>query len=280
MPWVLTNGKNYLRKNSNQAMKACNSASKAEMYQDQKSAERALMGIPKTLRKLGYHTEFVNLLTAQADEFAPVTTVGTPPDILEQLNEIIESNAKEQETQIQAGPQVEHELSVAENCPEEAMIEVRPPAETVTEEPEEPAQAQPMYRHRVSGINDDALSVENFVSKTAEFAEFLSSVDEQHSRWVYAQSQAELEIQDILHGIEFSKCNVVGGYQWYKMLRDVLQRRREYKDAQQCYEFLKELNVKKKEVSNTVRRYKGLQRRQYTPRVLTELTSYFKECAH
>ena len=246
MPWVLTNGKNYLRKNSNQAMKVCNNVCKAEMYPDQKTAERALSNVSKKMQRLGYRTEFVDELSSPGEQeheviFAPVQAI-TEPIIVE----------------------VAEPSLVAEEVVETTKILDIP----VVAEIEYPA-------HRVVGINESLLDIDEFVAQTSEFGQFLTNAVEQKPILIKAIEQVDLEIMDIEHGIEFSKCNVVGGYQWYKMLREARQRRRAYKDALQCIEYVLELEIKKAEVKNTARRCEGLKHRKYSPRVLTELTDFF-----
>lgn len=247
MPWVLTNDKNYLRKNNHNEMKTCSSASKATCFDTYKTAEKALMALPKTMRHLGYHPSLIKEFTVE-DEIQQVEREIQEAVVLAQSNDI------------------------------EMIAEQKPVADPVYEPIQLVAPAS-NYRHKVDGINDDVIAIDTFVSKMSEFSEFISAITEQKNTLMTAQNQAELEIQDILHGIEFSKCNVVGGYQWYKMLRDALQRRREYKDAIKCTEIVGELNVSYGSATHIVRSLEGMKHRRYTPRVLTELSGYFQECA-
>ena len=240
MPWVLTNGKNYLRKNSNQAMKVCNNAIKAELYPDQKTAERALMNVPKKMQRLGYRTEFIAELSQPSN-----TEAETLSDIVKAVEEPIK-------IEVVASPAHTESTAVV-----------------VAEETEFP-------RHRVPGIDETLLDIDKFVAQTSGFGQFLTTAVEQKPVLLKAIEQVDMEIMDIEHGIEFSKCNVVGGYQWYKMLREARQRRRTYKDALQCIEYVLDLEIKKGEVKNTARRCEGLKHRKYSPRVLTELTDFFK----
>lgn len=241
MPWVLTNGKNYLRKNSNQAMKACNNACKAELYPDQKTAERALNNVSKKMQRLGYHTAFINELTVRSDHVEEVVA-----DSISMVAEPVVVEAAE------VAPDIEVPVVV----PEVEVADVK--------------------QHRVPGIDESLLDINEFIAQTSGFGKFLTNAAEQKPILIKAIEQVDMEIMDIEHGIEFSKCNVVGGYQWYKMLREARQRRRAYKDALQCIEYVLELEIKKAEVKNTARRCEGLKHRKYSPRVLTELTDFFK----
>ena len=229
-------------------MKTCSSASKATCFDTYKTAEKALMALPKTMRHLGYHPSLIK-------EFA------------------VENEIQQIEREIQ-------EAVVLAPTREIEMVAEQEPVIDPAYEPIQMVAPESTYRHKVDGINDDVIGIDTFVSKMSEFSEFISAIMEQKNTLATAQNQAELEIQDILHGIEFSKCNVVGGYQWYKMLRDALQRRREYKDAIKCTEIVGELNVSCGSTTHIVRSLEGMKHRRYTPRVLTELSGYFQECAN
>lgn len=246
MPWVLTNDKNFLRRNNHNEMKACSSASKATAFETYKTAEKALMALPKTMRHLNYHPLLIKEFAVEEDEIQQ-----------------IEREILGEEQNVTAPTMMAETLPVVDAITEPVVMKVE----------------ENTYRHRVPGINDDVMGIDTFVAKMAEFSDFITAISAQKTLLADAQTQAELEIQDILHGIEFSKCNVVGGYQWYKMLRDALQRRREYKDAIKCTEIVGELNVSKGSTSHVVRSLEGMKRRQYTPRVLTDLTDYFLGCA-
>lgn len=228
-------------------MKACSSASKATSFDTYKTAEKALMALPKAMRHLGYRPSLIKEFAVEEDDFQQVE------------REIASAVSNEK-------------IPVVVVASAEPVVDVIPEPVVMTAE-------ENTYRHKVQGINDDVITIDAFVEKMADFSDFISAIATQKSALNEAQSHAELEIQDILHGIEFSKCNVVGGYQWYKMLRDALQRRREYKDAIKCTEIVNELNVSHGSASHIVRSLEGMKHRQYTPRVLTELTGYFQECA-
>lgn len=82
------------------------------------------------------------------------------------------------------------------------------------------------------------------------------------------------ETVDILHKIEFSHENVVGGYRLYKQLQDVRLRRRKAKDGifymVGLYNSKGELILEKLDKSLKKCRH-GMDGRIYTPRVLTNL---------
>ena len=79
------------------------------------------------------------------------------------------------------------------------------------------------------------------------------------------------EIIDIQHYIEFFDFNAAQGYNAYKMLQESLRKRRKIKDDR--YKTTMLLNATSADYVNDVvdKQFKGLDGRQYTPRVLKEL---------
>lgn len=80
----------------------------------------------------------------------------------------------------------------------------------------------------------------------------------------------DLEITDIQHAIEFNKVNVVEGYNYYKMLHDVLVQRREYKDELQKINIIRG-TLSEAMVDTMIRSLDGVDTQQYEPRILGEL---------
>lgn len=210
MPWVITNGKNYIFRNKENRIATTPNVNLALTYVDRKQADKNCMCLPKTMKHLNYASVFVEMA-------APA-----PDAIIVPLNQ---------------NEQVNHE------------------------------------------INDEYLSIDAFITQTSNFQEFVVQAVEQKPALIAALSNVDLEISDIEHAIEFSNCNVVGGYKWYKMLREARERRRKYKDALICIDILTTNHPMVAAKSDITKAYEGLKHRQYTPRVLTELTDYFSsEC--
>lgn len=80
----------------------------------------------------------------------------------------------------------------------------------------------------------------------------------------------DLEIVDIQHAIEFSNASSVGGYKYYKMLRDVLVQRRKYKDELQKINIIRS-TLSEVMANNLIKSLEGANNKQYQPRVLKEL---------
>ena len=58
----------------------------------------------------------------------------------------------------------------------------------------------------------DIPSVDLFITKTSDFSKFVIEASSKRSAIQDALNRVDLEIMDIEHAIEFSHCNVVGGY--------------------------------------------------------------------
>lgn len=80
-------------------------------------------------------------------------------------------------------------------------------------------------------------------------------------------SEVDLELCDLEHYIEFSKCNVAEAYKCYKMVRDTLQKRREIKNQIKAAAGI----INHCDLYKTRGEYIGIANQKYTPRRLTGL---------
>lgn len=208
MPWVISNGKNYLNKNSIGALTPTKDASKAERFEDQSLAERFRRNLPKSLRNLNYVTMFV---AADHDD---------------------------------------------ENSALKMKVETAAPVMKTTDD---------------LNIDPAILELDTFVDNISGFQKFLELTTRQRSVLEEGIKRVEAEIMDIEHAIEFSNCDVVRGYRWYKMLQEARQRRRTYKDAIMRIDILLEFNPANIADANIVPRIKGMANRAYAPRALPHL---------
>lgn len=81
-----------------------------------------------------------------------------------------------------------------------------------------------------------------------------------------SMSKIDLELSDVYHYIEFSTLNAADGYRAYKLLQEVLRRRRAIKNELALMQTLKAAQKALNEVQ------KGIERRKtYYPRVRYEL---------
>ena len=109
-----------------------------------------------------------------------------------------------------------------------------------------------------------------------KFADYLSSlykttVNKDRVKFLSDSIQKlDLKVVDIQHAIEFNKVNVVGGYNYYKLLHDVLVERRKYKDELQKINIIRG-TLSEVMANNLIKSLEGANNKQYQPRVLKEL---------
>lgn len=84
--------------------------------------------------------------------------------------------------------------------------------------------------------------------------------------------KVEKSICDIEHYIEFNKLSAVKGYKAYKMMHDYRIKRRKIKDnIFYVQAFLEGTDIESIAKGRVVKRIKGMEKRQYSPRVLNSL---------
>lgn len=81
----------------------------------------------------------------------------------------------------------------------------------------------------------------------------------------------DMEIQDCLHYIEFTKLNAAQGYKAYKILKERRVKRRSIKNELQVLDIILEKKLGETVADEIMKRISGMDNRSYTPRVLTEL---------
>lgn len=142
--------------------------------------------------------------------------------------------------------------------------------DNVAEEPQAPVKIAPEVPEKKQ-IHEALLNQDSFVAQVRSFQQFVLAAQEQRPVLVDAKHQVEEEILDIEHAIEFSKCNVVGGWKLYDQLREARIRRRQYKDAIMRIDILMEAQPMDVARANTVNQIVGMEKRSYAPRALPEL---------
>ena len=81
----------------------------------------------------------------------------------------------------------------------------------------------------------------------------------------------EIAIIDIEHAAEFYNLNASQGYKIYKMLHEVRNKRRSYKDELQQIELILGTEISESNFDNLEKRINGMDYRRYVPRVNKEL---------
>ena len=94
----------------------------------------------------------------------------------------------------------------------------------------------------------------------------------EHKKLYEELSICDKEKSDIEHYIEFFNFNAAQGYKAFKMLKDVLQNRREIKKKIEKCELLMSAGIKNyREGSRTINACEKVNHKKYTPRILNEL---------
>ncbi len=109
------------------------------------------------------------------------------------------------------------------------------------------------------------------IDKVKEIATFIKEIE---ARKIYLEkiiNVTELEIIDIEHAAEFYNLNASQGYKIYKMLHEVRNKRRSYKDELQQIELILGTEISESNFDNLEKRINGMDYRRYVPRVNKEL---------
>lgn len=110
------------------------------------------------------------------------------------------------------------------------------------------------YLEHIRGIND-----------------FVNTASERYDKLTEMQSELDKEIVDLHHYIELHDMNAYQGWVCFKALQIRLRKRRNIKDEIFMIQQLNLCNIDRKAVGDAVKSVAGLNNRQYTPRVLTDL---------
>lgn len=139
-----------------------------------------------------------------------------------------------------------------------------------------------------SAVQEDYLDVEkgeyirtrfddmdtNWNDYIEDLISFSSQLKQYRVNLNYMLSEVDKEICDIMHYIEFHNLDAAKGYKVYKMLKDCRLRRRKIKDEHEkvnaAIQILANDDLIEK-MKTTLKQMKSLDRRLYTPRILTEL---------
>ena len=103
---------------------------------------------------------------------------------------------------------------------------------------------------------------------------FVSQLQQYKNNLNYMLSEVDKEICDIMHYIEFNCLDAAKGYKVYKMLRECRLRRRRIKDEE--YKVTVSMQALggselPEKLKSSICQIRGMERRQYKPRVLDEL---------
>lgn len=113
-------------------------------------------------------------------------------------------------------------------------------------------------------VNDLKNSINNLSSKLA--------ILQGNKEWLLEEeSNLDKQISDILHFLEFNTFSACEGYKLCKALKELRLKRREVKNELEIINIINMHNCTHIANGNTNKAISGIEHKQYTPRVLTEL---------
>lgn len=107
--------------------------------------------------------------------------------------------------------------------------------------------------------------------KIQQLVELFGGTENRYSELSTKLSDVDKEITDIEHYIEFGKFNCYQGWLCFKMLQNLLQQRRQYKNEMQLITKMKESKISGNSIKALFEGVKEIQNKLYTPRKFPEL---------
>lgn len=107
--------------------------------------------------------------------------------------------------------------------------------------------------------------------KIEQLVELFGNTENRYSELSTKLSDVDKEITDIEHYIEFGKFNCYQGWLCFKMLQNLLQQRRQYKNEMQVITRMKESKISGSSIKALFEGVKEIQNKLYTPRKFPEL---------
>lgn len=117
----------------------------------------------------------------------------------------------------------------------------------------------------------DVGEINEWQEKVDQIQQLISGIDARFDTLVKNLSNVDKEITDVEHYIEFGKFNCYQGWLCFKMLKNLLQQRRHFKNELQVLSKIKECKIQSDSISSLFRGIKEIQNKVYTPRKFPEL---------
>ena len=118
---------------------------------------------------------------------------------------------------------------------------------------------------------EELLDANYYLTEIAAFCVFIKRIRNERNRLEEEQVQAEMEIEDLLHAIEFNDLPCEQGYELYQKLHEARVRRRSYKNAVAWIDYIMEAKPEEFLRNDPSSRIMGTKYRQYRARALPEL---------
>ena len=123
-------------------------------------------------------------------------------------------------------------------------------------------------------VNSPAKQIEldfDILDKVKEMSSIVKKMEDRRVYLLEKIHEVDLEIVDIEHAAEFYTLNAAQGYKLYKLLHNTRNKRRMYKDELQKIDLSLGTTIRSVNMENLERSIKGLDTRQYAPRINKEL---------
>lgn len=118
-------------------------------------------------------------------------------------------------------------------------------------------------------IIDD--NIQDWITKINEIAKLLQGSGERKEELLKKLSDVDKEIVDIEHYIEFGKFNAYQGWMCFKMLQNLLQQRRKYKNEISVLNLIKQCDFNTDSIIALSQTISDIQNKCYKPRAFPEL---------
>ena len=128
-----------------------------------------------------------------------------------------------------------------------------------------------MIKNAEENDAEELLDANYYLTEIAAFCVFIKRIRNERNRLEEEQVQAEMEIEDLLHAIEFNDLPCEQGYELYKKLHEARVRRRSYKNAVAWIDYIMEAKPEEFLRNDPSSRIMGTKYRQYRARALSEL---------
>ena len=128
-----------------------------------------------------------------------------------------------------------------------------------------------MIKNAEENDAEELLDANYYLTEIAALCVFIKRIRNERNRLEEEQVQAEMEIEDLLHAIEFNDLPCEQGYELYKKLHEARVRRRSYKNAVAWIDYIMEAKPEEFLRNDPSSRIMGTKYRQYRARALPEL---------
>lgn len=118
-------------------------------------------------------------------------------------------------------------------------------------------------------IVDD--SIDDWAKKLTLIADIMQGSDKRKDELNERLSEIDKKKIDIEHYIEFGRFNAYQGFMCFKMLQNVLQQRRKYKNELEVINLIKNCRFDRESIVSLSKTVSEIRNKKYSPRILPEL---------